>query len=38
VNLYKGLQLVKRSIPFENAVEELELLIRENGDWRDREK
>jgi (E)-4-hydroxy-3-methylbut-2-enyl-diphosphate synthase len=35
VNLYKGLQPVKRHIPFENAVEELEQLIRENGDWKD---
>jgi (E)-4-hydroxy-3-methylbut-2-enyl-diphosphate synthase len=35
VNLYKGLKPVKRHIPFENAVEELEELIRENGDWKD---
>jgi (E)-4-hydroxy-3-methylbut-2-enyl-diphosphate synthase len=35
VNLYKGLQPVKRHIPYENAVEELEQLIRENGDWKD---
>ncbi len=35
VSLYKGLQVVKRSIPFENAVEELEQMIRENGDWAD---
>jgi len=35
VNLYKGLQLVKRTIPYENSVEEMELLIRENGDWVD---
>ena len=35
VNLYKGLKPVKRHIPYENAVEELELLIRENGDWKD---
>lgn len=35
VNLYKGLQPVKRNIPYENAVEELEQLIRENGDWKD---
>jgi (E)-4-hydroxy-3-methylbut-2-enyl-diphosphate synthase len=35
VNLYKGLKPVKRHIPFENAVEELEDLIRENGDWKD---
>lgn len=35
VNLYKGLKPVKRHIPYENAVEELENLIRENGDWTD---
>lgn len=33
VNLYKGQNLKKRHIPFEQAVEELETLIRENGDW-----
>jgi (E)-4-hydroxy-3-methylbut-2-enyl-diphosphate synthase len=33
VNLYKGQQLVKRTIPYENAVEEMEHLIRECGDW-----
>ena len=36
VNLYKGQKLVKRHIPYENAVEELEQLIRESGDWIDR--
>ena len=35
VALYKGLQPVKRHILFENAVEELEQLIRDNGDWKD---
>jgi (E)-4-hydroxy-3-methylbut-2-enyl-diphosphate synthase len=35
VNLYKGLKPVKRHIPYENAVEELEQVIRENGDWKD---
>lgn len=35
ISLYKGLQLVKRTIPFEDAVEELERLIRDNGDWTD---
>ncbi len=35
VNLYKGLKPVKRHISYENAVEELEQLIRENGDWND---
>jgi (E)-4-hydroxy-3-methylbut-2-enyl-diphosphate synthase len=37
VNLYKGLKPVKRSIPYELAVEELEQLIKENGDWKDPE-
>ncbi|WP_297085764.1 (E)-4-hydroxy-3-methylbut-2-enyl-diphosphate synthase [uncultured Draconibacterium sp.] len=37
VNLYKGLKPVKRHISYENAVEELEQLIRENGDWKDPE-
>ncbi len=37
VNLYKGLKPIKRHIPYEDAVEELEQLIRENGDWRDPE-
>lgn len=37
VNLYKGQQLVKKHIPFENAVEELEQIIKENGDWIERE-
>ncbi len=37
VTLYKGLKPVKRHIPYENAVEELELLIRENNDWKDPE-
>jgi (E)-4-hydroxy-3-methylbut-2-enyl-diphosphate synthase len=35
VSLYKGLKPVKRHIQHENAVEELEQLIRENGDWKD---
>ncbi len=35
INLYKGQKLMKRHIPYENAVEELELLIRENNDWKD---
>ncbi len=38
VTLYKGLRPVKRHIPYEDAVEELELLIRENGDWKDPEE
>ncbi len=35
VSLYKGLKPVKKHIQHENAVEELEQLIRENGDWKD---
>jgi (E)-4-hydroxy-3-methylbut-2-enyl-diphosphate synthase len=35
VNLYKGQHPVKRHIPYENAVEELEQIVRENGDWKD---
>jgi (E)-4-hydroxy-3-methylbut-2-enyl-diphosphate synthase len=35
VNLYKGLKPIKRHIPYEEAVAELEQLIRENGDWKD---
>ncbi|WP_372773897.1 (E)-4-hydroxy-3-methylbut-2-enyl-diphosphate synthase [Mangrovibacterium sp.] len=37
VNLYKGQSLKKRHIQYENAVYELESLIRENGDWREPE-
>jgi (E)-4-hydroxy-3-methylbut-2-enyl-diphosphate synthase len=35
ITLYKGLKPVKRFIPYEDAVEELEILMRENGDWKD---
>ncbi|MBN2636960.1 MAG: (E)-4-hydroxy-3-methylbut-2-enyl-diphosphate synthase [Prolixibacteraceae bacterium] len=35
ITLYKGLKPVKRFIPYEDAVEELENLMRENGDWKD---
>ena len=37
VSLYKGLKPVKKHILRENAVEELEQLIKENGDWKDPE-
>lgn len=37
INLYKGQSLKKRHIPFENAVYELESLIKENGDWNEPE-
>lgn len=33
VSLYKGQQIVKKSIPSKNAVDELIKLIKENGDW-----
>ncbi len=33
INLYKGAKVVKRHIPHEEAVEELERIIKENGDW-----
>ncbi|MFA5534854.1 MAG: flavodoxin-dependent (E)-4-hydroxy-3-methylbut-2-enyl-diphosphate synthase, partial [Mariniphaga sp.] len=35
ITLYKGLNPVKRYIPYEDAVEELEKLIRENNDWKE---
>lgn len=34
ITLYKGKEVVKRSIPSETAVEELINLIKENGDWK----
>lgn len=37
ITLYKGLIPVKRYIPYEDAVQELEKLIRENNDWKDPE-
>lgn len=33
VNLYKGTKVLKRHIPYADAVEELEKIIRDNGDW-----
>jgi len=33
INLYKGQKVIKRHIPYSEAVEELEKIIRENGDW-----
>lgn len=33
VTLYKGQKVIKRHIPTEDAVMELERIIRENGDW-----
>lgn len=37
ITLYKGKEVVKRSIPSETAVEELINLIKENGDWKEPE-
>ncbi len=37
ITLYKGLKSVKKHIPFEDAVHEMEQLIRENGDWKEPE-
>jgi len=33
INLYKGQKVIKRHIPHEEAVFELEKIIRENNDW-----
>ncbi|MFO7657979.1 MAG: flavodoxin-dependent (E)-4-hydroxy-3-methylbut-2-enyl-diphosphate synthase, partial [Bacteroidales bacterium] len=33
INLYKAKTLVKKSVPEENAVDELIQLIKEQGDW-----
>lgn len=33
INLYKGAKVLKRHIPHEEAVYELERIIKENGDW-----
>jgi len=33
VNLYKGKNIIKKSIATENAIEELILILKENGDW-----
>ncbi len=35
INLYKGQKVVKRHIPFEEAVDELEKIIKENNDWKE---
>ncbi len=35
ITLYKGMNIVKRAIPSEEAVEKLVDLIKENGDWVD---
>ena len=33
ITLYKGKEVVKKSVPTEQAVNELIALIKENGDW-----
>jgi (E)-4-hydroxy-3-methylbut-2-enyl-diphosphate synthase len=33
INLYKGQKVVKKHIPYEEAVHELEIIIKENNDW-----
>lgn len=35
ISLYKGKEVVKKNVPSENAVNELIVLIKENGDWID---
>ena len=35
ITLYKGKEVVKRSLNSENAIDELINLIKENGDWVD---
>ena len=37
ITLYKGKEVVKRNIPTETAVDELISLIKENGDWVEKE-
>jgi (E)-4-hydroxy-3-methylbut-2-enyl-diphosphate synthase len=36
ITLYKGQEVVKRNIPSEEALEALEALIKEHGDWVER--
>ena len=33
ITLYRNKEVIKRNVPEENAVEELERLIQEYGDW-----
>ena len=33
ITLYRGMDVVKRSVPSENAVDELINLIKEDGNW-----
>ena len=37
ISLYKGKEVVKKNVSSENAVDELINLIREHGDWVERE-
>ncbi len=36
ISLYKGQEVVRRNIPSQQAVDELIVLIKENGDWRNK--
>ncbi len=38
INLYRQKELIKKNIPQSDALEELIGLIRENGDWKEKEK
>lgn len=38
INLYRQKELIKKNIPQSDALEELISLIKENGDWKEREK
>lgn len=38
IALYKGQEVVKKSVPADSAVDELITLIKENGDWREPSK
>lgn len=37
VNLYKGQKLVQRHVPYDQAIAALEKIIRDHGDWRNKE-
>ncbi|MFZ4455187.1 MAG: (E)-4-hydroxy-3-methylbut-2-enyl-diphosphate synthase [Bacteroidales bacterium] len=37
ISLYKGMTCIERNIPEDNAVEKLINLIKENGDWKEKE-
>ena len=37
ITLYKGQEVVRRNVPAAEALEALELLIKEHGDWVERQ-